>query len=312
MASNDPPFFTVVVPLYNRARVIGDALRSVLAQTERDFELLVIDDGSEDDPRPVVEALGDPRVRYIRQTNAGGGAARNTGIDMARGRFIAFLDSDDEFLPHHLAAMRARLEGTQLIVGYARVVVDRGEGRVFLKPPRPVRIGESMASYFFCDRGFVPTSTIVAPTEIAREVRFHENLREAEDTDFAVRLSLSGCRFVMAEEPAAVWKDRYDPDRLSAGRDMTRFAVWLEANKHRMPRKAYLAGRGWPVAKHVASASKVRALALYLNALVHGCYGPSLATAVFLQIFLPDRSYRVMADNAIAWLRAGFRGPHQA
>ncbi len=312
MASNDRPFFSVVLPVYNRAHVIGDALRSVLAQTERDFEVLVIDDGSHDHPRPVIEALGDPRIRYVRQANAGGGAARNTGIDMARGRFIAFLDSDDEFLPHHLAAMRERLEGTQLLVGYARVVVDRGEGRVFLKPPRPVRIGESMASYFFCDRGFVPTSTIVAPAEIAREIRFHENLREAEDTDFAVRLSLAGCRFVMAEEPAAVWKDRHDPDRLSAGRDMTRFALWLEANKQKMPRKAYLAGRGWPVAKHVASASKARALALYLNALVHGCYGPSLATAVFLQIFLPDRSYRAMADNAIARFRAGFRGPYQA
>jgi glycosyltransferase involved in cell wall biosynthesis len=312
MASNDPPFFSVIVPLYNRAHVIGDALRSVLAQTERDFEVLVIDDGSRDHPRPIIEALDDRRIRYIRRANAGGGAARNTGIDMARGRFIAFLDSDDEFLPHHLAAMRAQLEGTQLLIGYARVIVDRGEGRVFLKPPRPVRVGENMASYFFCDRGFVPTSTIVAPAEIAREIRFHEDLREAEDTDFAVRLSLAGYRFVMAEEPAAVWKDRYDPERLSAGRDMTRFTLWLESMKQRMPRKAYLAGRGWPVAKHVAATSNARALSLYLNALVHGCYGPSLAASVFLQIFLPDRSYRAVADSAIAWFRAGFRGRRQA
>ena len=87
------PFFSVVIPVYNRAAQLGHALRSVLAGSEQDFEIIVVDDGSTDDPLRVVEELADPRILFLRQENAGSGAARNSGIDKARGRYIAFLDS---------------------------------------------------------------------------------------------------------------------------------------------------------------------------------------------------------------------------
>ena len=119
------PFFSVVIPVFNRAGILGAALASVLTQTEQDFEIVVADDGSKDDPKAVIDRLGDPRIRYVRQENRGGGAARNLGIDNARGRFFAFLDSDDVFLPGHLAAMRRLLEGTIGTAGYARMIVDR-------------------------------------------------------------------------------------------------------------------------------------------------------------------------------------------
>ena len=305
----DAPFFSVVIPVYNRANLVGLALRSVLSQTDQDFEIIVIDDGSRDDPRAVTDSLADARIRFFRQDNRGGGAARNAGIDQARGRFIAFLDSDDEFLPHHLQDMRDMLAGTENTAGYARIVVDREVGRTFLKPPRAIAPGEDMATYLLCDRGFTPTSTLVVPADLARRIRFHEKLSEAEDTDFAVRLSLAGCRFVMAERPGTIWKDRYDPNRLSAGRSTARLAQWLETMKPQIPRKAYLGGRGWAVAKGVALSSRWRALNFYLAAVANGCYRPGLATIIFLQIFLPDRVYRAVADGAIAWLRAGFRNP---
>ena len=102
----------------------------------------------------------------MRQENQGGGAARNAAIDAARGRFIAPLDSDDVFLPHHLETMKALLENTTDTAGYARIVVDRGEGRTFLKPPRAIRPGEDMGEYLLCARGFVPTITLVVEREI--------------------------------------------------------------------------------------------------------------------------------------------------
>jgi hypothetical protein len=77
-----------------------------------------------------------------------------------------------------------------------------------------------------------------------------------------------------------------------------------------IPRKAYLGGRGWAVAKGVALKSRLRALKLYLAAVSNGCYRPRVAAIIFLQIFLPDRLYRTLADGAVAWLRAGFHGPH--
>ena len=309
MANSTGPFFSVIIPVYNRAAVLAHAIESVRAQTCQDFEIVVVDDGSKDDPRAVVERFADPRIRFIRQDNKGGGAARNTAIDHARGRFIAPLDSDDIFLPQHLARMKALLEGTENLVGYARMRVDRGEGRVFLKPPRAIRPDEEMADYLLCDRGFVPTITIAVERQMARRIRYHENLRAAEDTDFAIRLSLAGCRFAMIEEPGAVWMDRQDPNRASSGHGRDDFGAWLETMRPRISLRAYHGGRGWAFAKLQAPSHPLAALMLYLNAVLRGCYRPSLAGIVFLQIFLGRAGYRRLADGAIAWLRAGLREP---
>ena len=299
------PFFSVVIPVYNRAGPLGHALRSVLAGSEQDFEIVVVDDGSTDNPAHVVEELADPRILFLRQENGGGGAARNSGIDKARGRYVAFLDSDDAFLPHHLSAMRKLLEPGQ--VGYARILVDRGDGKSFLKPPRAIRDGEDMATYLLCERGFIPTSTMVVERAAAQAIGFHENLPAAEDTDFAIRLALSGQRFVMAKEPGVHWKDIADPNRLSAGRKSASMRAWIEDLRPSIPAKAYYGCLGWAYAKHVATTDRFAALKLYLAALVRGCYRPSLAGIVFLQIFLSDRAYRTLADTAIARLGAGFR-----
>src|ERR1700761_4728013 len=114
------PFFSVIIPVYNRADVVTAAIESVLAQSFQDFEIVVVDDGSSDDPQSAIAAIGDPRIRFLRQENQGGGRARNTAIDAARGRYIAPLDSDDIFLPHHLQTMKDLLDGTTNLVGYAR------------------------------------------------------------------------------------------------------------------------------------------------------------------------------------------------
>jgi glycosyltransferase involved in cell wall biosynthesis len=302
------PFFSVVIPVYNRAHQIESAVRSVLAQSEKDFEIVIVDDASADNPRPVLDAIGDPRLVYIRrETRGGGGTARNTGIDAARGKFIAFLDSDDVFLPHHLATMRRLLEGTEDTIGYARMIVDRGDGRAILKPPRAMMPGEHMATYLLCRRGFVPTITTVAPAECAKKIRYHADLPAAQDTDFALRAFIGGCRFVMAEAPGAIWNDVYDPGRLSAGRKGAELKGWIEGLKSQIPVPAYYGCLGWAYAKYVARTSKLRALALYLNALLRGAYPPRLACVIFLQIFLPDPVYRAIADGAITWLRVGMR-----
>lgn len=306
------PLFSVVLPVYNRASLLGIALRSVLAQTEQDFEIIVIDDGSNDNPLRVVEAINDPRIVFLRQENRGGGAARNTGIDKARGRFVAFLDSDDVYLPHHLATMRRLLEKSPGAAGYARILVDRGKGRVILKPPRAIREGEDMATYLMCDRGFVPTITLVVERSLAQTIRFHENLAASEDTDFAIRAALAGHRFVMAEEAGAVWKDLEDPSRLSSVRRGATVLPWIEELQLRIPPKAYYGCLGWSYAKHVAVRDRFAALKLYLAALVRGCYRPSLAGIIFLQIVLSDRAYRRLADTAITRLRAGLRQTKRA
>lgn len=295
------PFFSVIIPVYNRADMLERALRSVLEQTFQDFEIVIVDDGSNDHPEAVVARVNDARIHIIAKQNEGGAAARNLGFDRAQGRYVAPLDSDDIFLPHHLENMARVFEEDPDVVAYARMIVDRGEGVTMLKPPRALKPDEHMATYLLCDRGFVPTITIALPTETARRVRYG-GWRPAEDTDFAIRLYLAGCHFQMVDEPGAVWNDIYDPKRTSAGRKTASLIPWLNSLKPLIPPRAYYGGRGWAIAKGVAITKPWTALHYYLSAVLHGCYHPRLAAIVFLQIFLPDRLYRRIADRAIPFV----------
>jgi glycosyltransferase involved in cell wall biosynthesis len=104
-----PKSVSVVIPTYNYGRFIVDAIRSVLDQTLPPSETIVVDDGSRDQTAAVVEAFGD-RVRYIRQDNAGVGAARNRGVNESAGELVAFLDADDTWEPTNLEKQVARFE----------------------------------------------------------------------------------------------------------------------------------------------------------------------------------------------------------
>jgi glycosyltransferase involved in cell wall biosynthesis len=100
------PFFSVVVPTYNRSHLIGSTIETVLGQTFPDLELIVVDDGSTDDTSSVVQGFADPRLRYLPVSNRERGAARNFGLSQAAGEYVVFLDSDDEFHPTHLEILR--------------------------------------------------------------------------------------------------------------------------------------------------------------------------------------------------------------
>lgn len=107
----DLPFFSVIMTTYNRANVLRRALNSLITQTEKDWEAVIIDDGSRDDtPVQVLPYLGvSTKISYIRQANQGDARAKNTGILSSTGKFITFLDSDDEFSPKHLETRKAIL-----------------------------------------------------------------------------------------------------------------------------------------------------------------------------------------------------------
>ena len=164
-----------------------------------------------------------------------------------------------------------------------------------------------MAEYLLCDRGFTATSTIVAPREAATRIRFDEHLRVAEDTDFAIRLSLAGCQFQMVDTPGAVWQDEFSPNRLSASKGGEELDAWLRRVRSEISARAWHGARGWAYAKLIVGQRPLAALGLYLNAAVRGCYRPRLAATVFLQIFLGPATYRKLADAGIAWLRLGLR-----
>ena len=104
------PRVSVIIPTYNRANMVGDAVQSVLEQSYADWELIVVDDGSQDNTRDVLADYSDPRIRYIYQENRKLPGARNTGIRAGTGEYVAFLDSDDLFTPGKLERQVAVLD----------------------------------------------------------------------------------------------------------------------------------------------------------------------------------------------------------
>src|SRR4030042_5052103 len=105
------PTVSIIIPTYNRAHLVMRAINSVLDQSFQDFEIIIVDDASRDNTEKMVSGIRDKRIFYIRhEKNRGGSAARNTGIKQARGEYIAFLDSDDEWLPEKLEKQLKVLE----------------------------------------------------------------------------------------------------------------------------------------------------------------------------------------------------------
>jgi glycosyltransferase involved in cell wall biosynthesis len=106
---SERPFFSIIIPIYNREALVGRSLRSCLSQSFTDFEIVAVDDASTDSSIAAVEAFRDPCIRLLRHTvNRGRCPARNTGMAAARGQWFVFLDSDDELLPGALEMIQAR------------------------------------------------------------------------------------------------------------------------------------------------------------------------------------------------------------
>lgn len=298
-ASAAQPLFSVIIPTYQRRDAVVAAVLSALEQTVAVIEVIVVIDGSTDGTEIALSAIADPRLKIIVQKNRGAAAARNAGIDHARGRYIAFLDCDDRFLPHHLADLLPLLEQSEDVVAYGQVLADRGEGRNFLKPPRALAHHERLDRYLMCDRGFIQTSSVALSRSLAEKVRYREDVKFGDDTDFALRLSLAGARFLMTDRPGTVWTDRQADDRLSQVRGSIGNLAWLNDLRPHISAQAFSGYMGWHAAKSIWPTSRRRAMRYYLGALLRRAYGPRLAGAVLLQIVLPDSVYRRLCDGWI-------------
>ena len=180
----------MVVPVYNGEATIAETIRSVLDQTYRDFELLVINDGSTDATPEILAAIQDPRLKVLDFPNAGLSASRNRGIECAAGEFISFLDADDVWLPGKLEAqLKALVENAAAAVSYSWTEFVDMEGRRLGYGLQPTESGQVFADLlvnFFVGSG----SNAMVRTEIFEELgRFDESLTAAEDWDMFLRIA---------------------------------------------------------------------------------------------------------------------------
>jgi glycosyltransferase involved in cell wall biosynthesis len=189
------PLVSVIVPTYNCARFLGQAIESVLAQDYSDLEVVVVDDGSTDGTEELVRRF-PPRVRYFRQDNRGPGAARNLGLARAEGELLAFLDSDDLWMPSKLSRQVEVLERDAecgVVCSDARVIDAEGgllEASNFQRNGFDLSRTNGWVFEYELIQPFILPSSAIIRRKVATELGgFDESLALAQTTDFFVRAS---------------------------------------------------------------------------------------------------------------------------
>lgn len=203
MTKNSNPKVTVVVPAYNVSTTISETLRSIFNQTFSDFEIIVVDDGSTDGTSSLLKQIKHPALRVVRQVNRGLAGARNTGLSLAAGQYVAFCDSDDLWEPEKLELHVRHLdERSDVGISYAGSSLIDDQGK-FLKTVQRPKLGVVSAGDVFKRNPIGNGSAAVVrkaafdaitywPTqETERRWWFDETLRQSEDIDAWLRFALS-------------------------------------------------------------------------------------------------------------------------
>lgn len=211
------PRVTVVVPLYNKGGLVDRAISSLKLQTWEDFEAIVVDDGSTDEGPGQVEAAADPRIRLVRQGNAGPGAARNTGLGLARGEWVAFLDADDAWMPEYLERSLSAVEtGSGVSVSSSYIEMPSGEDLSRYWVQRGVTSesfrleGATGLDRMIAMVSFMSPCTTVTRTEVLRRLGgFYDRnrCRYGEDADLYLRLLLTEPVTFVVEAWTKVYRD---------------------------------------------------------------------------------------------------------
>ena len=178
------PLVSVVIPTYNRAHIIKRSIMSVLSQTYGNIEIIVIDDGSTDNTEEVVLGINDDRIRYYKKENGGSSSARNMGISLAKGSYIAFQDSDDIWLPYKLEAQMNILLQTIYEVSFCKLLLRKGNGRACELPKR-IRAGMVWGK---SDLYGVGTQTVILKDYIAKKALFDTAIPRYEYMEWLYRL----------------------------------------------------------------------------------------------------------------------------
>ncbi|RUT02705.1 hypothetical protein DSM106972_056250 [Dulcicalothrix desertica PCC 7102] len=195
---------SVIIPLYNAEKYIAATIESVLAQTYKDFEILIIDDGSPDRSVEVCQQFTDPRIKIIHQANRGLPGARNTGIRHAQGDYLAFLDADDIWLPTKLEKHVNHLDNSPTVgISFCYSAFINEEGNLTGLYQKPRKLYDITPSYVLCRNPVGNGSAAVIRREvfqgiefqddvygIAENYYFDERLRRAEDIECWLRISI--------------------------------------------------------------------------------------------------------------------------
>jgi glycosyltransferase involved in cell wall biosynthesis len=247
------PIVSVVIPTRDRPELVVRAVRSALAQTLTAIEVIVVIDGTNQSNHATIRALAaisDPRLTAVSLPQpAGGSEARNVGMRMSRGDFIAWLDDDDEWSPNKLMRQLdlARKSAKRLPVVTCRVIARRNHADE-IWPSRMMKPEESMSEYLLCreasirhGEGFIQTSTLLVPRSLMLKLPFRSGLSRHQDWDWLIRASVHpGVEFHWVWEPLVIYHIDAGRNSVSAGRSLEASVDWVNSNSLVTPKaRAY-------------------------------------------------------------------------
>lgn len=243
------PLVSIIIPTYNRAHFLKEAINSVLSQTYKNWELIIVDDGSTDNTSEVVRGFADKRIVYLKQENMGAPVARNRGIKESKGEYIAFLDSDDIWLPQKLQRQLEIFNTSRLNprVVYTGIQYIDSKGS-----PKQRKKNALYRGNIFCyllRKNVTTTSAILAKKECFDKCGlFDENLPSRQELDMLIRISLL---FSVDYAPEILTLERIHDERITAdmdkkikGREMLLGKIYPQLKNHRILLAKYLYGTG--------------------------------------------------------------------
>ena len=212
MADSAEPLVSTIIPTFNRSNLVRRAVRSALAQSHARHEVLVVDDGSTDDTRVAIEHEFSTRVRYLYKPNGGVSSARNLGLSEARGDFVCFLDSDDEWhtdkVARQLAYLRANPGIAMVITDYVWVNPEGEITRVQHRRAALPRDGHILGDVL-CEPTIVPSTAMIRRSVYDAIGGFDTGLKTAEDIDFYLRVA-SRFGIGLLEQPLTRYMEGHD------------------------------------------------------------------------------------------------------
>jgi glycosyltransferase involved in cell wall biosynthesis len=244
------PLVSAVIPTRNRPELVCRAVRSVLSQTIREIECIVVIDGSDAATLQSLTEIEDPRLKVIAlEENVGGCEARNLGAQAARGEWVGLLDDDDEWLPFRLEKQLAAVaNSTEPVTVVVSRFLDRGEGdEDLLRPHIFPREGQPISDFLWCEvswfggiAGFPQTSTWLLRRDFLLEVPFTKGLKVLQDLDWLLRgYGHQRMRVVFVPEPLTIFHNEQTRQRVTKRIDWQYSRQWAMANRHLFTKKAF-------------------------------------------------------------------------
>jgi glycosyltransferase involved in cell wall biosynthesis len=246
------PTVSIVMPTFNRAYIIENSIKSVLSQSYENWELIIVDDGSTDNTRELIESIGDSRIVYVYQENKGPAAARNYALTIAHGKWIAYLDSDNEFFSNYLGTMLSWLSRYPAVVfaiprsHRLLELYENGKLLNFIDDSgdSPPGIGVKdifMKSLHLDANGFIHLKRL-----FDEGIEWDSNLPMMEDWDLAMTMGEKyPYGFLYVEEYLVNYHQRYGGDGIISNSCYADVAEAFERIYHKHKNDTMLAGQNW-------------------------------------------------------------------